>query len=238
MKSRHLITGLLLIFVLILAACSAADNSDLIDLNPDNLKRLSPTLDPRLFKDTGTEAYAKFISLLEENPKEVRDGDIIIVTINDWPLALSELTCFAIQEEVMLEGSPFYEDIYRNLMDGTLMLALAEEKNVLPTQEDLAQFGAKQKQDMLNADQEDLTILESAMEKLGISIDDYLTKFQPYTDYRNLAAQGLLPIFQEEVTYTEENKSEEEYWNEYISDFRSKADIKYITKIPELQYTY
>ncbi|MDR2713260.1 MAG: hypothetical protein LBB91_09150 [Clostridiales bacterium] len=238
MKNRCLIAGFLLIFVLLLAACSAGDKPDNIDGSLDNLKNYSPALDPRLLKDTETESYAKFISLLKENPQEVRDGDIIIVTINDWPLALSELTCFAIQEEVVLEGSPFYADIFRNLMDGTLMLAMAEEKNVLPTQEELAQFVAEQKQEMLNVEQEDLTILESAMEKLGISIDDYLAKIQPYSDYRNLAAQALLPLFQEEIVATEEYKTDEEYWSEYMSDFMNKAEIKYITEIPELQFTY
>jgi len=243
MKRSCFFVGLLLIFALFLSACNTNDKPDNIGDSLDNLKNYSPALNPHLLKDTKTDSYANFISLLEDNPNEVRDGDIIIATINDWPIALSEIISFAIQEEIMMEHNPFYEDIYRSLLEGTLMLAMAEEKNALPTQEELAAFGAKQKEEMNDIDPGELDILESTMDKMGISIDDYLTYFQPYHDYRTLAGQGLLPIFQEEMAKANGNESGEEYWNEYawneyMADYMSKAEIKYITKIPELQFTY
>lgn len=230
MKPEYYVTGFVLLVALIYAISTAKPAKS------RNIKDFSPIVNPHLIKNTDTRAYTKFLILLQENPHEVKNGDIIIATVNDWPLSLSELIFIAIQEEIIFERVPDYEKIFRARLDETFILALAEEKNVLPSQTELARHLAEQKLQVLDSFFEGFSKAKSGFEKMGISREDFWTNFQAYYEYRSLAGIALAKLCREEIINTEGNKSEAVYWDELMADFKHKAKIKYLTKIPELRF--
>ncbi|MCL1874063.1 MAG: hypothetical protein FWF85_08105 [Clostridiales bacterium] len=230
MKPEYYVTGSVLLIALIYAISTAKPAKF------QNIKNYSPIVNPHLIKNTDTKAYTRFLTLLQENPHEVKNGDILIVTVNDWPLTLSELIFIAIQEEIIFDRPPDYEKIFKTRLDETCRLALAEEKNVLPVQEELAKHLARQKLQAPGFDQESASTDKSAFGKMGISREDFWTNFQAYYEYRSLAGMALEKLCREEIASAEGNKSETDYLAEMMADFKHRAKIKYITKIPELRF--
>ena len=234
-KYKYHIISTLFVLALFLAACNAA----IQPVNFEKIRNDLPPVSPNLIKNIEAmpHSYAKFTSLLKSNPQEIRDGDIIIAMVNNWPITLGELAFVAAQEEILLNNIPDYEKIFIKQIDEKVAFSIAEEKHVLPTSEELTNAIEELKQ-KYSSTIEPEDSFENVMERLGINQEDYWETFQPYYAYKNLAFEAVWQIIYDETSYTEENNSNPDsyYWDEYLSRFMRKAKIVYVTKIPELQF--
>ena len=239
MKTKHFIAGFVLIFALLFSACSNTEiqltNSKGAPIDLDSLRNYLQPVNPTLIKNIKTipKSAEKFNSLIKANNKELRNNDILIAAVNDWPITLGELTFRTAQEEIMANYAPEYEQMFNILIEEKLVLSLADANDVLPDQTELVLYLAERKQDLLN-EPEFLEVLDQLMAITGISEDDYWKIFEPYDVYRSLTKEALYEFIT--AQRTDSAISADEYFDERLAEFKQQSKIVFITKIADLQY--
>ncbi|MDR2711519.1 MAG: hypothetical protein LBB91_00200 [Clostridiales bacterium] len=239
MKSKHFFIIILLVFSLFFAACSSTDKpptnaaGEPVDLG--NLRDFLQPVSPTLIKNTRAipQSAAKFDSITKANKKELRDNDILIAVVNQWPITFGELTFRTAQEEIMTGSAPDYEQMFNVLIEEKLNLSMADENDILPSQTDLVLYMAERKQDLMS-EPEFLDVLDQLIAMTGISEDDYWKIFESYDVYRSLTREALYEFITDQRS--DSTISADSYFDQCLAEFKQQSDIVYITKIPDLQF--